>query len=344
MADWYFGSYNRYLSAPYTPDGTTPETAWYRGTNHAGASAVNLASLSPGDTLWILDNHDSGIIDGNVQGSPPTGITVRGDYPRRPGTLNVLGFNTSSEITVTGLALTGGSLGFTGVDGLLVTNLTVAYQEKGFFVGQESSVDNVVIRNCYFHHLTYEGIECFVRTGYTRDNWLIEDNIISHVGYDPAYTAQDFEGIGLQRLTNSTVRRNHISHCRYGINIWESGSGVAHDIVISDNVIHDITGGVQGWPSRGIMTSGGATDPASFYNLTVTRNRVYNIGREGLRIPMPTGSTGNVCADNIVANVNTEWGTPNTQYMTGTTGWTLSNNRTYTKWPRPAIAARRRRR
>lgn len=344
MADWFFAPFARFQAAPWTPDGMTPATPWYRGTNHTGPSAVDFALMAEGDTLWVLDNHNSGTTDGLVQGPPPAGLTIRGDYPGRPGTLQVLTLRDTTDITVMNLKVTGGSLGFTDVDGLLIDGLLVSNMDKGFATTQDSNVDNITIRRCTFHHLVSEGIECFARLGYTRDNWLIEDCTIFDVGYDTEVANRDFEGIGLQRLTNSTIQRNHIHHCKYGINIWESGDGQVQDVVIRHNQIHDITGGPSNWPSRGIMLSGGSDVAESFTHLTIMDNLVYNIGKEGIRIPIPVGAQGNICADNRIANVNTEFGTPNTQYLTDTTGWELTNNRTYSRWPRGSVGAARRRR
>lgn len=327
MTHWFFASYAAYQANPYpVSDGLSPETAWFKGTNHTDSRAVKLNLFQPGDTLWILDNHGANLIDGYLQGTFPTAFTIRGDYPGRPGTLKVLGINSTQAITVQNLGITSGSLGCTNVSGLLLNGLEVSYQSKGFVASQTSHVDNVTIRNSVFHHLTHEGIECFARLGYSRNNWLIENNQIYDVGYDTSVVNQDYEGIGIQRLTNSVIRGNRIYRCKYGINMWESGDGSLHDIVIEDNRIYDISGGVPSWPSRGIMLSGGASQPSNVYNLTVRNNVVYRIGKEGLRLPIPVGSQGCEAIDNIVADVNQEFGIPNTDFFTGQSGWTVSEN------------------
>lgn len=329
MADWYFAAFKTWQAGNWTPDGMTPQTAWYRGTNQNGASAVDLAQLGEGDTIWILDNHDSGTTDGFLQGTPPTGLTVRGDYPGRPGTLQVLGFNTTSDITISNLRVTGGSLGFTNVDGLLLDRVVSHHQSKGFISVQESNLDNVTIRNCTFHDLTHEGIEVFVREGYTRANWLIENNHIYNVGLELGIDGgADSEGIGLQRLTNSIVRGNHIHHCGYGINLWESGSGVTDGVSITNNRVHHCLGGTVAWPSRGIMISGGSTTEGSLLNIAIEDNEVYKIGRDGIRLQAPPNAQGLTCRGNSIADVNRELGTPNTQYITTATGWLVENNET----------------
>lgn len=325
MADWYFASFAAWQAAPWTPDGMTAATAWHRGTNHSGASAVDITDLAEGDTLWILDDHNGGTLDGFVQGNLPDNITIRGDYPGRPGRLQVLSFNTCANITVTNLEIRGGSFGCTNVNGLLVDGVTVHDQEKGFVATQESNLDNITIRNSTFYRLTHEGIECFARVGFTRDNWLIEDNEIYDVGYDPSVVNQDFEGIGVQRITNSIIQRNHIHHCQYGINIWESGSGIIHDVLIDDNWIHDITGGPTSWPSRGIFVSGGPDDPDRFYNITITNNLITDIGKEGMRLQAPPDAVGLVAAFNEIGPVNTEILPPN-EYLEYEDGWFVHDN------------------
>lgn len=342
MADWYFGSYNWHLANPTTADGLTPETAWWRGTNRVDDGHIDLTVIGEGDTLWILDDHDSNTQDGYLQFSDKPNLTVRGDYPGRPGKLRVFTGSSNDDLTILNLRVGVGSFSFIDMNNIYVEGVTGSELLIGFRLLNEGDGDNGTIRNCHFFNCG-QGIGIGCDPGYTRDGWLIENNRIHDIPY--TYTSgSDQEGIGLQRLTNSVVRNNLIYNAVYGINIWESGNGITHTLEVSNNIIHNITGGDVSWPSRGIMTSGGSTDPDSFYGLSVLNNRVYNVGREGIRIPMPTNSAGNVCSDNIVANVNAEIGTPNTEHLAQTTGWTLSNNRTYDSWPRPAIAARRRRR
>lgn len=343
MTDWYFAAFKTWQAGNWTPDGLTPQTAWYRGTNHSGASAVDLSQLGEGDTLWILDNHDSGTTDGFLQGTYPAGVTVRGDYPGRPGVLQVVGFNTTTNASLLNLRITGGSLGGTEVDGLLLDRVVVHHQAKGFVSVQESNFDNVTIRNCTFHDLTHEGIECFVREGYTRANWLIENNHIYNVGLELGFEGgADSEGIGVQRLTNSVIQGNHVHHCGYGINLWESGSGITDGVVIARNRVHHIYGGPSEWPSRGIMISGGSTTEGSLANITIEQNTVYKIGRDGIRLQAPPNGVGLLCRDNFIADVNREFGTRNTQYITTATGWVLENNTTQPVRQSPVLMARRR--
>ena len=278
--------------------------------------------MQTGDTLWILDSHVDDLIDTLLQSDFPSGITIRGDYPGREGTIKVLGVYDSQNIAIKNLRITDGSFGLQGVSDILIEHVTVSHQDKGLVAVLESDVDNVTIRNCHFHHLGYEGIECFARPGYSRDNWLIEDNVIRKVA-----GAGDSEGIGIQRMTNSVIQRNRVHDCWYGINIWESGNASSHDIVVRDNLVYNILGAPPHWPSRGLMMSGGSTTPLSLYNITFEGNTLYNIGKEGLRLYSPTADTpGLVCRDNRIGNVNLEYGTRNTEHVVATGPWVLENN------------------
>lgn len=330
MADWYFASNAVYVAAPWAmSDGRSPATAWSKGTNHSDARAVKLASIEAGDTLWILDDHNGGLVDGLLQGTYPEGVTIRGDYPGRPGRLSVVGLNSVVNMSVLNLTVSGGSFGITNVNGLLVDGLEVSHQQKGWTTAQNSNADNVTIRNCVFRHLTHEGIECFVRTGFTRDNWLIENNLIYGVGYDPSVINADCEGIGLQRVTNIVIQRNIIFDCRYGINLWESGNGITHDVTIKDNLVYNIYGGPQSWPSRGIMMSGGSSVEGSIYNILIEDNCVYSTGREGIRLQAPAGASGLVATNNVVMDTNKEFGTPDSEFIVAPAAWQLSRNRFY---------------
>jgi hypothetical protein len=108
--------------------------------------------------------------------------------------------------------------------------------------------------------------------------------------------------------------------------LFESGTGIAHNITIEDNIIHHILSGMVTRPSRGIMISGGATTAGSLYNITISNNIVHTTGKEGIRLQAPSGTTGLVRQNNIVASVNQEIGTWGTGHIVAPAEWTLSGN------------------
>jgi hypothetical protein len=328
VTDWYFISADMRDVLPQpTHDGLTPLTGWWKGTNHSDAGAVDPSLMAPGDTLWLLDDHNRFLVDDLLQIALPDGVTVRGDYAMRPGTIRILSIRDSSTILVTALALVGGGLGLNNADDVTFDAVTVSQADKGFVVDLNNPADRCTIRNCTFHTLTHQGLEIFTHVNLgIRDGWVIEDNLIYNVGYDTEIVSGDREGIGLQRVTNTVVQRNEIYDCLIGINLWESGNGGSHDLSIDANHIHDIVLGPDHWPSRGIMVSGGATEPGSIFNITITNNTIDTIGKEGMRLQAPPDATGLVASGNIIGNVNTEYGANNSEFIVAPAEWQLSDN------------------
>ena len=330
MTDWYWDAATTQNQALYADRDGTLAKPWVLGPQRFGinAGAMDVSVFSPGDTLWIRGTHSWFAFDDSAIFTSLDGLNVRGDYSGNFGHIRLLSLNTCVNMDVVALSLTLLVLHETS-DSLIDGCDIGPSADEGIRVDDEVGGDNVTIQNCVIHDCEKQGIELWTLPGVSRDGWQVLNNHIYNVGLNLTNPAADLEGIGLQRVTNCLIQGNHVHHCDYGINLYESGSGVSHDVQILDNLVHDITSGPVGWPSRGIMMSGGSTVDGSIYNITISGNLVYNIGKEGIRLQAPSGATGLLVEDNAVAVVNTEIGTPNTEYVVAPAPWVSANNRTY---------------
>lgn len=305
MSDWFFISYEAAVSIPSpVRDGMTPESGWFRGTNHPpGPSRIDTSLFQPGDTLWILDDHNNKPLDHLAQLGGLSNLTIRGDYPGRPGKIRVFSVGGSSNVTIKGLSIEQGSFGIGSSSDIIIDNVRSdgSGTGKGFFVNTGSPCYNITIRNSEFFN-GREGIEIFNKSGISHDGWLIENNKIHDIGYDPTLNFKDDEGIGIQRLSNSIIRHNEIYRCRYGINLWESGNGVTDGLEIRDNYVYDIRHAAPHWPSRGIFTSGGPDTTGSLINLVIDGNVVDGVEGHGIRTQSPPNPTNLTVSNNLIHN------------------------------------------
>lgn len=329
MADWYWDAATSQSQALYADRDGSLAKPWVLGPNRFGinAGAMDLSVFGAGDTLWIRDHHAWANFTDQAVFSNVANLTIRGDYPGRPGRVAFLGLNTVSDVVVQSLEMQ--NIGLGTANGVEFNNLYAHDGAYAFRMIQEDSADFITLQGCTFHNFTHEGIEVFTRVGSTRDHWTIIDNHIYNIGLNPASGVGDREGIGVQRLTNSLIAGNRIHDCCYGINLWESGEGVTHNVEISDNIVHSIVGGASSWPSRGIMMSGGSTTAGSVYDISVTDNVVYTTGKEGIRLQAPSGATGLSVNGNVVIDPNIEFGTPDSEFLVAPAEWQRSNNRFY---------------
>lgn len=338
MSTWYWDAALVQQQNLYADRDGTLAKPWVLGPGRFGINpgAMDISVFTPGDVLHIRGHHVWSGFDTHFNCTGITGLIIQGATGQITG-MALTDFEDVEvyDLTLAGLALVGG-------DGLLVDGCEIKDGTKGVIADSEEGCDNVTIRNCEIHDHTHQGMELFTLPGVGRNNWLIEHNHIYNVALNATNPDVDGEGIGIQRFTNSVIRGNHIHHCDYGINVFENGNGVVHDVEISGNKIHDILSGPEGWPSRGIMMSGGAAEAGSFYNLTVTGNRVYRIGREGIRLQGLTGAEALHVHENTVADVNREHGTPNTQHIVAPAPWVSTGNSTRSHIAvRKALARRR---
>lgn len=352
MADWFWewqgGIENQNL---YADRNGTFNKPWVLGPSRYGINpgALDWSVMAPGDTLWILDNHSwDGYTNLMTRGIYP-GINIRGDYPGRPGSgIKQILFSDSDGVSFNGLTVQGGIFELSNCSDVTLDSCKFIDNSVSISAHRDSPANNWTIRDCLIDGSYSEGIQCFAQPHTARYGWVIERNEIRRVGAYGVFPNGDMEGIGIQRLRDSVIRDNHIHHCDYGINIWESGSGYTSDIEIYNNLIHDITSGPSQWPSRAIMTSGGAPVEGCFRNIRVYNNIIYNVGREGIRVQTPPNPVGLQIFSNYIANVNMEFGASNTEYITG--DWKEYDNTLRKKYYpilggslSPMIRARRRR-
>lgn len=342
MTTWYWDAATTQQQALYADRDGTLAKPWVLGPGRFGINdgAMDISVFSPGDTLYIRGTHVWSGFDTHFNCTGINGLIIRGDYPSNPGRITGMALTDFDATEVRNLSMTG--LTLIGGDGLVFDNCVVNGGTKGIVLDPGEGCDNVTISNCEVYDHTHQGMELFTTPGVSRDNWLIENNHVYNIALATTNPDVDGEGIGIQRFTNSTIRNNRIHHADYGINLFESGTGVVHGLTISGNTVHHILTGPVGWPSRGIMMSGGTTTEGSLYDITVADNLVYVVGREGIRLQGLTGATGLVCENNRVADVNREFGTKNSQHIVAPAPWVLSGNTTQSSRAGAAAARRRR--
>lgn len=329
MTDWYWDAATTQQQALYADRDGTLAKPWVLGPGRFGINpgAMDVSVFGIGDTLWIRGQHVWTGFDTHFNVAGLNGLTIRGNYSGNPGKITGMALSTATNVAVYDLEMVG--LTLTSGTGITIDTCHIHDGSKGIIADPDEDLDDITIQNCEIHDFTHQGMELFCTPGSSRDNWLIAENHVYNVARNQTNPDVDGEGIGIQRLSNSVIRDNHIHHCDYGINLFESGTGVVTDLVISGNYVHDIGTGPVTWPSRGIMMSGGSTTAGSVLNITISGNLVHTVGKEGIRLQAPASATGLVVTDNAVAAVNTEFGTPNTEYVVAPAPWSSSNNRTY---------------
>lgn len=329
MADWYWEAATVQEQSAYADRDGSLAKPWVLSPSRLGinAGAMDPSAMSPGDTLWILDTHDWYYYDVRFHTSTlADNITIRGDFPDRPGTILGTDITGSDGLIIKNLTLLGYTI-YRDCNDVELDNVTVTTGGvPAFYVGNTLSANNFHIHDCSFSGGT-EGIQIFTQPGVSRSGWIIENNEIFDIGRNTDVPNGDNEGIGIQRLTDSVIRYNHIYNSDYGINIFESGTGASRDLEIHDNIIHDINNAWVNWPPRGIFFSGGTTVEGSLENISIHDNTIYNIGKEGIRLQSGPNGVGLEVYNNTIANVNTEVGTPNTEFITDSSGqWNIFNN------------------
>jgi parallel beta-helix repeat protein len=330
MAEWFWDAAPTRQQALYADRNGTLAKPWVLGPQRFGinAGAMDVSVFRPGDTLYIRGTHTWLNFDDSAIFTALAGLTIRGDYTGQPGHIRVLKLATCLNMAVADLSLN--LLVLHGTSNTLIDACDIGPSpDEGIRVDDEVGGDNVTIQNCVIHDCEKQGIELGTLPNISRDGWQVRNNHIYNVGLNSTVPDGDCEGIGLQRVTNCVISGNHIHHADYGINLYESGNGVSHDVLISNNIVHDITSGPVSWPSRGIMMSGGSTVAGSVYNINVADNLVYRIGKEGIRLQAPSGATGLAVTNNVILDVNTEHGTPDTEFIVAPAAWAKSLNRFY---------------
>lgn len=127
MATYYVGATSAGLN-----NGTSPENCWNVTTFNSQHASVIL----PGDTIYILDTHNAGsggthYITLAKSGTLNSRITIRGDYPGRPGILDGNNLRVSALYT-------------NGFSHLTISNLEVKnFTQRGFFIQDASGTQTV---------------------------------------------------------------------------------------------------------------------------------------------------------------------------------------------------------
>jgi hypothetical protein len=157
---------------------------------------------------------------------------------------------------------------------LTIKNCDFSQMRAGPFIGSSGSrtMTNITIENCTFD---YNAVNVYLSNGFY-SNAVIQNNVITHSNQtywdEPTTNAtDDYDGLSLQNLSNSTVKGNDISGgcvASAGIYHWICSGCNVTGTVITQNYIHDIEG-------VGIKEGGEDTGTV---NIQITYNVIKNVG------------------------------------------------------------------
>ncbi len=346
----------------YVNDGTTSggvyTTASGNNANDGKTKATPMASLGallsayvmhPGDIIYV-DSGNYQVVRNIVLGPNDSGITIEG-----PGaasvTLNrgntnsgsyVFELDGASNVTISGLGVTGGAYGLYGDYGSGSTGLTVS--NSSFFANANTGADLEYSND----DATFLDDAFFGITATPQPNGLVLNNVndsavTGSVAHDSSNT-----GIYVNGLRDS-IEGNQAHDDGTGISVSANSGGPADLTTVSDNIVRENS-------SNGIIASGDvlvtkntvfdnvtgvgievinatATDNEVYGNVvgiytgtsssTITGNRVYNNSGSGIYAYLNTDVSGNYVYSNRVG-IQTDY----TEYGGGFSG-TISDNLVY---------------